>query len=67
MLEDGAVAYLEEALKLGATVMGGIDPCQLDRDPVRHRDIVFGLAERYGVEWTSTCANPDTWRCSPPI
>ena len=26
--------------------MGGIDPCTLDRDPVRHLDIVFGLAEK---------------------
>lgn len=48
--EPGTVAYLEESLKLGATVMGGIDPCQLDRDPARHLDIVFGLAEKYQVD-----------------
>lgn len=30
--------------------MGGIDPCQLDRDPVKHLDIVFALAEKYQVE-----------------
>lgn len=30
--------------------MGGIDPSQLDRDPVTHLDIVFGLAEKYQVE-----------------
>nr|WP_245348253.1 amidohydrolase family protein [Paeniglutamicibacter psychrophenolicus] len=48
--EPGTVHYLEESLKLGATVMGGIDPCQLDRDPVRHLDIVFGLAEKYQVD-----------------
>lgn len=50
LLEPGTVAYLEESLKLGATVMGGIDPCQLDRDPVRHLDIVFELAEKYQVD-----------------
>ncbi|MFL4474295.1 amidohydrolase family protein [Paeniglutamicibacter sp. MACA_103] len=50
LLEPGTVPYLEESLKLGATVMGGIDPCQLDRDPVRHLDIVFGLAEKYQVD-----------------
>lgn len=50
LLEPGTTEYLEEALKLGATVMGGIDPCQLDRDPVRHLDIVFGLAEKYQVD-----------------
>lgn len=47
--EEGTVELLEEALKSGATVMGGIDPCMLDRDPVRHLDIVFGLAEKYQV------------------
>lgn len=46
--EDGSAQLLEEALRAGADVVGGIDPCQLDRDPVRHLDIVFGLAERYG-------------------
>lgn len=30
-------------------MVGGIDPCTLDRDPVRHLDIVFGLAEKYQV------------------
>lgn len=48
--EAGTVELLEESLKQGADVMGGIDPCQLDRDPVRHLDIVFGLAEKYRVE-----------------
>lgn len=48
--EEGTVEYLEESLRLGADVMGGIDPCQLDRDPVRHLDIVFGLAEKHQVE-----------------
>ena len=48
--EEGTVEYLEESLKQGADVMGGIDPSQLDRDPARHLDIVFGLAEKYQVE-----------------
>ena len=47
--ESGSADVLEEALKLGADVVGGIDPCALDRDPVRHLDIVFGLAEKYSV------------------
>ncbi len=45
--EDGSPQVLEDALRAGADVVGGIDPCTLDRDPVRHLDIVFGLAERY--------------------
>lgn len=45
--EDGSPRVLEDALRAGADVVGGIDPCALDRDPVAHLDIVFGLAERY--------------------
>ncbi len=48
--EEGTVEYLEESLKQGADVIGGIDPSQLDRDPAKHLDIVFGLAEKYQVE-----------------
>lgn len=47
--EKGSAEVLERAVQAGADVVGGIDPCQLDRDPVRHLDIVFGLAEKYGV------------------
>ncbi|UXM92611.1 amidohydrolase family protein [Paenarthrobacter sp. JL.01a] len=49
LLEEGTVELMEEALKAGANVMGGIDPCSVDRDPARHLDIVFGLAEKYQV------------------
>jgi cytosine/adenosine deaminase-related metal-dependent hydrolase len=48
--EEGTIDYLEESLRQGADVMGGIDPSQLDRDPVKHLDVVFGLAEKYQVE-----------------
>ncbi len=50
LLEDGTEKYLEDALRAGADVMGGIDPCALDRDPVRHLDVVFGLAEKHQVD-----------------
>ena len=30
-------------------MIGGIDPAGMDRDPVRHLDVVFGLAERHGA------------------
>jgi len=40
---------LEEALSSGIATRGGIDPAGIDRDPVRHLDVVFGLAERYGA------------------
>lgn len=48
--EEGTVDLLEEALTQGADVVGGLDPSELDRDPVRHLDIVFGLAEKYQAE-----------------
>lgn len=47
--EPGVVELMEEALRQGADVVGGIDPSMLDRDPVRHLDVVFGLAEKYHV------------------
>ncbi|MFK0246989.1 amidohydrolase family protein [Amycolatopsis azurea] len=48
--EPGTVDVLEASLRSGATVVGGIDPCSLDKDPKGHLDVVFGLAEKYGVE-----------------
>ncbi|HVV13661.1 amidohydrolase [Amycolatopsis sp.] len=47
--EPGVPELMEEALRTGANVMGGLDPCGVDGDPVRHLDVVFGLAEKYGV------------------
>ncbi|MFC5751411.1 amidohydrolase [Actinomadura rugatobispora] len=46
----GTAGLMEEALKAGAGVVGGLDPAGVDRDPVRHLDVVFGLAERYGAK-----------------
>ncbi len=43
----GALEWLEEALRLGCDVVGGMDPSLVDRDPVRHLDAVFALAERH--------------------
>ena len=44
----GTVELLDEALSNGAEVLGGIDPCGIDRDPKGHLDAVFGLAEKHG-------------------
>lgn len=43
----GVAEWLEEALRLGCDAVGGLDPSLIDRDPVRHLDIVFGLAARH--------------------
>ncbi|MGW1226828.1 amidohydrolase family protein [Streptomyces sp. NPDC002530] len=47
--EKGVPALIDRALASGAAVVGGIDPCTLDRDPVRHLDVLFDLAERHGA------------------
>jgi cytosine/adenosine deaminase-related metal-dependent hydrolase len=49
LTNPGTADLLEEALKNGVETVGGIDPAGFDRDPVRHLDVVFGLAERYGA------------------
>jgi cytosine deaminase len=43
----GTAELLEEALRQGVETIGGIDPAGMDRDPVRHLDVVFDLAARY--------------------
>lgn len=50
LIRPGTVALLEEAVALGADCVGGLDPSTVDRDPVRHLDTVFAIAERHGVE-----------------
>jgi cytosine/creatinine deaminase len=48
LVRPGTRELLDQALALGADVVGGLDPCAIDRDPRQHLDIVFELAERHG-------------------
>jgi cytosine deaminase len=48
LVRPGTLALLEQAMRLGAETVGGLDPCAIDRDPKGHLDAVFGLAERFG-------------------
>ncbi|WIV60592.1 amidohydrolase family protein [Amycolatopsis nalaikhensis] len=48
--EPGTFDVLDAAMRSGATVIGGIDPCTVDRDPKGHLDAVFGLAEKHQAE-----------------
>ncbi|MBB5689232.1 amidohydrolase family protein [Roseomonas alkaliterrae] len=48
LARQGTERLLDAALAMGADIVGGLDPCAIERDPVRHLDIVFGLAERHG-------------------
>jgi cytosine deaminase len=45
----GTLELLEEAVRQGADVIGGIDPCMLERDPVANLDALFDLAVRHGA------------------
>jgi len=45
---EGTFELMEEAMKAGADIVGGIDPATIERDPVRHLDAIFSLAERHG-------------------
>jgi len=49
MRAPGTLALLEAALRQGAEVLGGLDPCEVDRDPKGQLDALFALAERHGV------------------
>jgi cytosine/creatinine deaminase len=44
----GTLDLMDQAMKAGADVVGGLDPCAIDRDPKGHLDAIFALAEKYG-------------------
>ena len=48
MCRPGTLELMDEALADGAGVVGGLDPCGIDRDPKGQLDAVFGLAEKHG-------------------
>ncbi|HEX2134367.1 MAG TPA: amidohydrolase family protein [Microvirga sp.] len=48
LVRPGTLDLVRDALRLGAEVVGGLDPCAIDRDPKGHLDAIFGLAESFG-------------------
>lgn len=48
LCRPGTLEVMDTAMRLGADVVGGLDPCAIDRDPKGHLDAVFGLCQRYG-------------------
>ena len=46
----GTTELLDTAVANGCDVIGGIDPATIDRDIEGHLDVVFGIAERRGVD-----------------
>jgi cytosine/adenosine deaminase-related metal-dependent hydrolase len=47
LVRPGTAALMDRALAMGAEVVGGLDPCAIDRDPKGHLDQVFALAQKY--------------------
>ncbi len=50
LTSPGTPELLDEAIELGADLVGGLDPGSFDRDVDGHLDVVFGVAERHGVD-----------------
>jgi cytosine deaminase len=46
----GTPELLDEAVAMGADLVGGLDPASFDRDIEKHLDVVFGVAEKHGVD-----------------
>lgn len=43
----GTAELLDAALALGADVLGGLDPCAIDGEPVKSLDALFGIAHKH--------------------
>lgn len=48
MIRPGTAELLDAALSEGADLVGGLDPCCIDRDPKGHLDTIFALADKHG-------------------
>lgn len=49
MRAPGTLELLAAALRMGVDLLGGLDPCEVDRDPKGQLDALFALAGRHGV------------------
>jgi cytosine/adenosine deaminase-related metal-dependent hydrolase len=49
LVRSGTLELMEAAMRAGADIVGGLDPCAIDRDPRAHVDAVFALAQKFGV------------------
>ncbi len=48
MIRPGTLELMDAALSAGADVIGGLDPCGIDRDPKGQLDALFALADKHG-------------------
>lgn len=49
LASPGTAELMDEAVRMGCDVVGGLDPASFDRDMDGHLDVVFGIAERHEV------------------
>ncbi len=47
LVAPGTLQLMREALEMGVDVVGGIDPAAIDRDPIRHLEAIFSLAQEF--------------------
>jgi cytosine/creatinine deaminase len=57
---QGTPQLLDEAMEAGADLVGGLDPASFDRDVEKHLDVVFGVAEKHGVDVDIHLHDPGT-------
>jgi cytosine/creatinine deaminase len=50
LVRPGTVQLMEDALQNGANLVGGLDPSTIDRDPAKHLNEIFRMAEKYDVD-----------------
>ena len=50
MIDPGTAELMEAAIDEGASVIGGIDPANIDGDPKGHLDAIFDIASRKGAK-----------------
>jgi cytosine/adenosine deaminase-related metal-dependent hydrolase len=48
MRRPGTAELLDQGMAMGADLVGGLDPCGMDRDPKGHLDTIFALAQKHG-------------------
>jgi cytosine/adenosine deaminase-related metal-dependent hydrolase len=49
LVRSGTLDLMEAAMRAGADIVGGLDPCAIDRDPKGHVDAIFALAQKFGT------------------
>jgi len=57
---QGTPQLLDEAIGLGADLVGGLDPASFDRDVEKHLDVVFGVAGKHGADVDIHLHDPGT-------